>query len=190
MTVRRQVARLAFQHTKEPEIIAQQWARRQARAGLLTLQYIAVHPELKLHEPLLEFHPGDPLPNFDALAWQVQSRWKLPPEMTLVATATKKARQFTGGVIGGRPIRHREVTHDVHVASVYLRLRETDCELSKRWMPEDAVYATNAHEFRTKVPDAVLTGKEPLIVEFAGKYSARKLRSLHAEYSKSRYQLW
>ena len=181
-----QVSRVSFQHTKQPAVVSRQWLRRQEKAGMLSLHELMTHPEIDVSKPLLDFHPGSPTPDFDALAWQAQSRWTSVPKQTLVATATKKAKQLTAGPVGGRPIRAREATHDIHCSAVYLHFRQHQPELAKRWLPEDAV----SHLDGNKVPDAIITGDEPIIVEFAGAYAAQKMRGIHAEFCNRRYQFY
>jgi len=153
---------------------------------MISLCEMMTHPEIDVSEPLLDFHPGDPVPDFDALAWRTQSRWTSPPELTLIATASKKAKQLAGGIIGGRPIRTREVTHDVHCSSLYLHFLEHHPELADRWLPEDAI----SHLDGRKVPDAIIMGNQPVIIEFAGAYSAMKMRVIHAHFCNQRYQLF
>lgn len=153
---------------------------------MVALHQIMTHPEIDVSTPILDYQPGNPVPDFDALAWQAQSRWTRPVEETLVATATKKAKQLAGGSIGGRPIRTREATHDIHCAAIYLGLRERHPELAECWLPEDAL----SHLEGRKIPDAIIRCDPPIVIEFVGSYSAKKLRGIHAELGVQRYQFY
>ena len=147
------------------------------------------HPEIDISEPLLDWHPGDPTPYFPALAWLTQSRWTSPPTRNMLATATKKAKQLMGGAVGGRPIRIREATHDCHVSALYLHFREHFPELAARWVPEDAF---DSDEHRDKRPDAIITGPEPIFIEFGGAYPAARIRERweFAQEKGCRFQLY
>ena len=186
-----QIARTAYPRAKNPLTAARQWLGRMGRANFVTLQTFPVHPELSLTAPLLDYHTGDPAPNFDAISWSAQSRWKEPPVMSLVVKATNEALKRTGGSLKQRPLRLREVTHDLHVASVYLRLLENNPELAAHWIHEDAMGDSQPETCGSARPDAVLDGPEKIIVEFAGSYSAKKLRALAADYAaQGRFQFW
>lgn len=182
-----QVAHKWFGHTAEPIVIAGQYARRFARTGMISITKTIAHPELQLKEPLLDWRPGDDQPNFDRLSWKATSRWNQHPTRTTVITATTKARCHTGGPIGGRPIRPLELQHDIGVSTVFLNLQARDPELARHWVHEDTLARDARHNDRENLPDARIGA---LVVEFAGAYSANKLRSVHERYSNDSYQLW
>lgn len=181
-----QVARLSFDHVKHPRTSARQWLKRQANEDLVTLHEMMIHPEIDVTVPLLDYQPGNPTPDFEAIAWRAQSRWQDPVRPTLIAAATRKAKLRRGGLVGGRPIRIREATHDVHCASVYLSLRNSNEELAERWMPEDAL----PHSDGDRLPDAIITGEEPIVIDFVGAYAAKKLRQFHNEFQSMRYRFY
>jgi len=187
----RQVEKIEFAHANPNLTRTTRWLKRLGQRGLVQLQMLAAHPELELRGPLLDYHPGDPTPEFDSLAYRAQVRWQRPLVMTLIATATDSAKRLTGGTIGGRAIRLRELNHDLLLSSAFLSLHKHIPTLETYWRGEDAVYATNVHASGQKIPDAVITGPgPPVIVESAGAYGEKKLRAFHREFNNQRYQLW
>ena len=181
-----QVGRYSFTHTRRPNRSATAWLKRKEAEGLILLTELMLSPMIDVSEPLLDYFPGSASPDFDALAWQTRSRWKLPPQRAIVATATKKAKAFLGGSLGGRNVRIREATHDAHCAEIYLNLLERDSQAAAAWVPEDSISRLETGF----VPDAIIQQAETILVEFAGSYSAAKLRTLHARYRTYRYQLY
>jgi hypothetical protein len=182
-----QIARTWFAHTEKPTVIAAQYVRRLQVTGLITISRTMAHPEQELTEPILDWQPGSDEPNFDRLSWKACSRWSEHPVRTTVITATEKARSHTGGPIGGRPIRPLELNHDIGVSTVFLNIQARDPELARLWVHEDALAREARHNDRENLPDAQLDG---LVIEFAGAYSAKKLRAVHEHFSKRPYQLW
>ena len=109
---------------------------------------------------------------------------------TKVVYATAKAKQLHGGTCGGRRPRAKEITHDIHVAQVYFCLERHDPELAEYWIGEDRLRAEGRDG---DIPDAVIRppGGAQLTVDFGGSYDARKLRTVHQNFSQhGRYQIW
>ena len=186
----RQAATEPFGDAARPLQVARTAISRLERAGLVETFTAMVHPELTLEAPILDWRPGDPLPNFDRIAWQLNSRWSKPPVRTKIVYATRKAKRLRGGYCGGRKPRAKEITHDIHVARVFFGLRQKQPDLANHWISEDQLRAEGREG---DIPDAVIRPLEgaEIIVEFGGSYGARKLRSIHQNYAQhGRYQIW
>lgn len=164
-----------------PVKIARQGLRREEQSGYIKLDDVHLHPPLPLDVPLVEWNPESEsmATDWDAIAWKAQSRWNMPPVRALVASATKKGQQLTGGPLGGRPLRLLEISHDATLTEVFLR---QPLETRRHWIPEDALTEFGTGEKR---PDAVLRlDDQDIFVELAGKaYSAEKLRSIHKSFA-------
>ncbi len=160
-------------------------------AGWVECYRLMARPELALDGPLVVWAMGQPMPNFDALAYQLRSRWKEPAENTEVVVATAHAGRLLGGYGGRRP-RPSEATHDLHMASIYLKVCRKNAMLASTWLSEEFL-ARQRPKRRGKVPDAMVShNHHPLIIEFGGAYAAPKLREFH-DYCASQnwpYEIW
>jgi DNA-binding Lrp family transcriptional regulator len=164
--------------------------------GFAKSYQMMIHPEISLSGPVLDWALGqEGLPDFGALSWALKSRWKMPPKQMQIVTATKEAKKFIGGCCGGRKPRVREVSHDIHVSSVYLWYRERDAECDRLWESEDTFMSWGCLE-TARVPDAIYFAdsgfvEDGTIIDFGGSYSKQKLEAMHDEYSRiCRYQIW
>ena len=153
---------------------------------------VNVHPLLPLERPMFLWHPGEPRPPYQQLAWRMRCRWTEPLVCVPVLLASRKAANHWGG-FGGR-YRHRtQLTHDLHQAEIYLRLLATDPARASRWVGEELLDQLREGG---KLPDAVIMaddGKSPEeIIEFGGAYDAVRIKSFHhfCEERSLRYQLW
>lgn len=165
--------------------IVRQGFRRLERRGLVSLSQGFIQIPNAIGEPLYEWRPNaDTLkPDWDSLSYKAQSRWNVPPLRALVASATKQAMELTGGRIGGRPSRPLEMSHDLTLTQLFLRMLAQDPEVANHWFPEDALTGLSAGEKR---PDALLRtiGKD-VFIELAGKaYSAKKLEAIHTDFAR------
>lgn len=183
-----QIARELFTHCKRPVRAAKSCIRSLEKQGFVATRCAMSPPELSLASPVLQFTPGDDLPDFDRVSWQLQSRWKEPPESKRIVFATRKAKLELGGAARGRAPRAKEITHDLHVAEVFFRLRREKPEWALAWVPEDALRESG----RTgDIPDAVIClSEKEVIIDFGGSYAAEKLRRMHANFCRTRYQIW
>jgi hypothetical protein len=95
------------------------------------------------------------------------------------------------GEAGGRYPREAEVTHDIHLARVYLLMRELLPTRAASWVSEEGVARTQGPD--EMLPDAqVIDGLHRTAIEFAGAYPAAKLQAFH-DYCASRglaYEIW
>lgn len=185
-----QIANYWFDHTVSPVKIALQFLRRQEHQGLLRLEHAMVHPPLELREPILDWQPSTSTePNWQSVAWRVQSRWNRHPVRAVIVSATNHARHLSGGPIGGRPVRQTEISHDVTLAQLWIHLRQTDPETASHWTPEDAFTVSGPGH---KKPDAVFgSGDSAIVIELGGKaYSAKRLAAIHAAHRHRHYRLY
>lgn len=152
---------------------------------------VNAHPELNLSGPLLTWKPGELTPDFGALSYRLKNRWTEAIRPTTVYIATEKAARYFGG-FGGKLRRPLQVTHDLHVARIYLHLLETDREAAWAWVSEEQFAPERRHQ---KLPDAVLrdrNGKVTLVIEFGGSYDTKHVERVHLDcVTRSLpYELW
>lgn len=179
------------------QVDATRYVQRRLRslslAGWITVHNKLAHPELPLAGPLFEWLPDDTWPEFGSLSYQLRRRWHLPARTTTFVAATKLANRRIGGYVGGRQSRRSEVTHDLHLAAVYLWYRTYAPEQAKQWVSEQEQYALGGGR-GNRLPDAIVRSSRSrghdLIVEFGGAYSKRKLEEFHAAMHHVPYQIW
>ncbi len=145
---------------------------------------IVARNEIELLSPLVTWEPGDQDPPFGEVSYRLKSRWKEPVAAIPILIGTKKAANLFGGVPGKLP-RGTEQTHDLHVAKLYLQLRDAT------WRSEEI----NRESPRRgeKLPDAtILREGRTHAVEFGGAYSKEKLERFHryCAWKGISYELW
>jgi hypothetical protein len=182
-----QVARTWYADARHPRRTAREALRRAESQGLVTVNTVMAHPEVVLSAPLYRWS-AEALttpPHFGRLAWQARKRFGQPPVRTIYVTATAKAKVLLGEVAHKRGIRSTELTHDIHVAQIYLKLCREAPELAASWVGEDQL----AHADRDTRPDAVAGN---LAIDFVGQYRADKLAVLYDEYRRcfTAFELW
>lgn len=164
-----------------------------AECGWVRRGTVFARPLPPIERPLFTWRPREPAPKFDAIAWIAQSRWTAAAKsISVIVASDKSSRHFFGR--RARGIRQGfQTTHDLGVAEVYLRFREQFPSQISEWRGERMI----AHlRRRKKIPDAVIADEAlwppKLVVEFAGEYSARRLRQFHHICVKEQlpYQLW
>lgn len=166
------------------------------RAELLEVAEPLAHPELLLTEPQLRWCPdlNADEPNFGAIAYRLSSRWNLPVLPTRVFLASRRAVKLIGGDIWGRRPRRSEATHDIHLATVYLRCLESVPDVAEAWISEHTILAEGGG-YGEKLPDALIrfegkSTRESFILEFGGAYRKPKLEEFHAAFAHQSYELW
>lgn len=189
-----QIARTWYADRVDPVRGARRRITDLARAGLVETMTTMAHPELMLEQPELAWHPGDAEPEFGGLSYRLRQRWNQPLQNTLLVLATKGANQRFGGFLGGRRPRRSEVTHDLHLATVFLWYQTQRPAWAKRWQPEQEQYARGGGR-GARLPDAIIRDRDrargrDLIVEFGGAYSKLKLAQFHAALGHLPYQIW
>ena len=148
------------------------------RADLLRMQQVLAHPLLPLECPAVTWRPGEPAPAFPALAWRLQNRWTAHPLRRRVYFCAPRAIALLGSRAPGKLKNLCQLTHDLHVAQVYLAYRRWWPELATHWVGEDAY---TANPYGEKIPDALLikNGIPYRAVEFGGRYPASRLIAFH-----------
>ncbi len=164
---------------------------RLERAGWVMLFDASARPELDLAGPLATWKQGGKQADFDAVAYALKIRWQESARVQAMAIATAQTGKLFGGD-GGRKPRPSEATHDLHLASIYLKLRSENAKLASTWRSE-ARLAKERSGGVGKVPDAMVIDRgQRRVIEFGGSYPACKLREFH-EYCAHRrwaYEIW
>lgn len=160
------------------------------RAGYIEQTTLTAHPELPLAGPVFIWQQGDPPPDTESIAYSLQKRWTLPVKTITVFTATKLAANTLGG-FGGRVKRSYQVTHDLHVALIYLLFLRGNRAAAADWISEELLERVP----NQKLPDAVLrdeTGRTYRVIEFGGAYDAKRVEKLHLYCARNElpYELW
>lgn len=160
------------------------------RDGYLKCGVYLVQPEISLSAPAVAWRPGEPDPDIWKVSYRLQSRWTLPPKSTKVFQATSKAAKHFGGF--GESLRNiHQVTHDLHVSTVYLKMRLERAALAEDWLSEEFLSPPKGE----KKPDAVLRDHNGLtyrVIEFGGSYDAVRVGKFH-DYCRRKsleYELW
>ena len=117
---------------------------------------------------------------------------EIPPARYKMHLCIPISRRYFGGPRGRTP-RERELTHDIHLSAVYLRLREDDRpDLLPWWAFEETIVEARGHH-REKLPDALIVSpQEVQAIEFGGAYGKKKVQAFHdycAEQSLP-YEIW
>jgi hypothetical protein len=164
-----QAARVWWSDSKQPVREAGRRLRAIGEGGLLDVFDALARPDLELSEPVIVWEPGYEPPDFAALCYRLKARWNgSPARRTRMLVATKKATKFLGGHGGRRP-RTTEVTHDLHLASVYCRMLLAGDRRAKKWVSEAELYARGWGRGQ-KLPDALIQGRrgKHTVIELAG----------------------
>jgi hypothetical protein len=190
-----------------PVLVSRLWETSAASAGrrlmrlcsarLLLRTRVLVHPILDLQSPVVTWSPGQPQPDFGAVSYALKARWTSSACPSTVYFAALRTVHLFGGA-GGTLDYPLQATHDLHVAAIYIRLRQDDPELAARWQGEELL-REGRKKGRGKVCDAALvsvlpSGKVKLTraVEFGGSYRADRVRAFHRVMENRRlpYELW
>lgn len=149
-------------------------------------------PLLDLEFPLATWRPGRCAGDMDELSRTCRRRWTRPPEPVRLYLAGPRAVATWGGKLRQGVPHIGQVTHDLHVAAVYVRFLRCRPAAAQSWVGEDTLRRARA---RLKRPDALLvdaTGRPTWAIEFAGRYSPHRLRRFH-EFCAAQglsYELW
>jgi hypothetical protein len=158
-------------------------------AGLVETSERPARPMLALAEPLTVWRTHRPAPDFAALARTLSARWPDAMVRTLCVTATSEGARGIAGARTAAPPADAEVTHDLHVAVVFLRMLDELPSRASTWKLE-----TNLPKGQgVRVPDAIVRdGLDRTAIEFGGLYDRAKLQAFH-EYCQGQqmgYELW
>ncbi len=148
---------------------------------------VMVHPLLTLTKPVCTWAPGKKAPNAERVSWRLRSRWTQPPVRTSAVTATPLGKKVRGDAIGKRPVRQRELCHDLHVTQLFLNLFTENPDQARLWVHEDAL--DSGHYRGAKIPDAMVAEKA---IDFGGSYNAAKVRMIHRAHAATGtpYEIW
>ena len=177
--------------TKNPRSALRRF-RRLTRLGLLGQARALARPIMPLASPIYSWQPDDAEPNYSALAWRLEKRWRAPLESTRIYFAGPRAIRIFGGWADGELNNLPQLSHDLHVSEIYLRLLTTDPDRAGLWTAGEQLKATGARF--TKVPDAILCdGEEHLLaIDFGGVYGPQKLEAFHRNMHERElpYEMW
>lgn len=187
----RQVARTWFSDSSTADSRASRRMQALAASGFIEVYSAWVRPELSLTEPIANWSPGTPAPPFTDLAMQFARRWSEPAKRTQLVVASRRTGARLAGVSSHRP-RRSEVSHDLTLAGIYLKYRQTDRSIAEAWTPDFRLRRLGFGD-HARLPDALidLVGTQR-VVELGGMYSARKLGDFH-EFCEARglpYEIW
>ncbi len=163
------------------------------RLRLVSCVELLARPILALEGPLVRWSPGEAPADFEALAWTLEKRWQAPLTPTRVLFAGRETIRIFGGCAKGHLTNVNQVSHDLHVAEVYLNFLEKDRPRAEMWVSEDEL-SDHRKKFE-KQPDAVLhdeAGAPRMVVEFGGLYGPEKLRAFHndMDHRNLPYEIW
>lgn len=167
--------------------------QRLAEQELVSRLFVQARAIPKLESPLVSWKPGDSAPEFGAIAYRCQQRWRWRPTRSCVVwIATDRSAQLFGGVRRGELKNPTQATHDLGVAAVWLRLRAIAPQWAKAWRGEDLMAHTRRGE---KLPDAFIVDHNEQVVwliEFGGGYDAARVEAFHRDCCERSlpYQLW
>lgn len=189
----RQLARHWWSDCASPETAARTRLRALERSRLLNRQNVQAIVLPPLRRPLVQWQLGEWIPDFGAVAWLLQKRWRSELKSTTVYFATERAARRFGGRRLGRIPRAFQVSHDLGVAEMHFALRRLNPGVSELWVDEDRLAPFRRGE---KLPDAVLArtaDTTPLLVlEFGGSYGKHRLQGFHDDNEERGlpYQIW
>ncbi len=164
-----------------------------AHSGLLIRLSVPARTLPDLASPLVSWSPGEAKPDFGAVAYRCQSRWRTRHiHSTTVWIASEQAAQLYGAPRRGELKQLTQATHDLGVAAVWLRMREVAPAWAEAWQGEDCLAHTRRGE---KIPDAFVVdeGHEvQWVIEFGGGYSTERVQAFHDDCAHRQlpYQLW
>lgn len=187
-----QIATTFWPSAAEGEALAERRIAEMVGMGLLERQIVMTQPVTPLIEPLVTWQSGLPPPDFQSVVSRFAGRWTTPVESIPAVIGTQQAGTEFGGV-GGRWPRLSETNHDLHLASIFLRMREELPTRANTWKSEGVIVA-EGNRHRQKLPDALVRdGRFTTAIECCGSsYDKPKLEAFHIYCEKKGfgYELW
>lgn len=184
-----QIAERFWPGSVQPTRLARGRLAKLERAGLLRTASRPSRPLLEVLEPLAIWRPHRPVPDFAAIARQLANRWSDSMVRMECVEVTDEGARGVAGVPAAAPPADSEVTHDLHVAAVYLRMLDELPARASTWILETRLPKGQG----VKVPDAMVRdGLERTAIEFGGLYDRAKLEAFHEYCRQERmgYELW
>lgn len=172
-----QVARTWWPKARHGLTLAERFLVGLEARRLVHLIDVLAKPELLPTEPLATWQPGLPKPDFGPVAHQLRARRQAPAERTRCVYAA-----------GGRPPRPTDTTHDLHLAGVYLLMRQELPTRAASWVFEEDLVRPGQ-----KLPDALVTdGRARTAIECGGEYDRTRLEEDHAYFASQGYgyEIW
>jgi DNA-binding Lrp family transcriptional regulator len=187
-----QIARTWWADAKDPPANTRERLKKLEAAGFLLRFTAMARPEFALIAPVIVWQPNDPMPDFGAASYQLQSRWMHSAVATPAVIATATAGHRFGGH-GGRFPRQSEQSHDLMMGTLYLHYRQLlgHAVITTQWISEERLRAQK--QAGEKLPDAMLrSAQREFVIECGGAYSKEKLSHFH-EYCAEQslpYEIW
>lgn len=167
--------------------------KRLAAAKLVCNLTVLARPLPSIHSPLISWAPGERTPDYGAIAYRCQRRWRMrPPRPCTAWLPSERATQLFGGAGSGDLKRPFQATHDLGVAAIWLLFRRISPQWAEAWRGEDLLAETRRGE---KIPDAFLVdGQDQVfqVIEFGGGYDLLRVKAFHEDCAARDlpYQLW
>lgn len=166
--------------------------RELADEGWLKLQPALSRPINELQQPLLTWEPGEAPPNFQSLSIRLHRRAMVPAKLVNIIFATSRSTALFGK--GSLPkIKLTQMTHDLHVAQVFLTYRGRGLSVDQ-WIGEDNFPGSWKSQQR---PDGLLRRADGTIyraIEYGGDYLPQRLMELHQSLANETvrlgYEIW
>lgn len=186
-----QIAREWWTGASDPIAAARKSLRRLVNAGLLAHGTGMVHPILPLDAAICIWSPEQPPPDAEKVSYRLKSRWTGVPVASRWFSASDSAASLMGG-FGGRVPRPSELTHDIHMAELFLKLQRSEPQTAQTWASESELYSVGLGR-NQRLPDAMVRDAVGWrVIEFGGQYAPPKLRDFHdfCQARSLRYEIW
>ncbi len=166
--------------------------RRLAVNMLVTRVTVLAKPLPPLERPVAMWRSGQSPPRFGQVAYELKGRWTRPVRRCAAWIVTPRAANLLGGVASDRLKNPSQSSHDLGVAAVWLRFRQTAPAWAEAWQGEDLWADARRGE---KLPDAFIVGHEgkpACVIEFGGSYDAIRVQAFHDDCANRGlpYQIW
>ena len=163
-----------------------------ANAGMLSRAIVPAQPLPELIQPIIRWQPGQPMPDANQVAFQLQNRWRFRSlRPTVVYFPTEKTILQFGGRVRSQN-KTTQITHDLGVTATWIRYFQQSHRMTSVWVGEEVLAPTRINQ---KLPDAALVnqhGEPTLLIEFGGSYAAARVAAFHddATFRQLPYHLW
>lgn len=189
-----QIARTWWPEATGPLTLARRRLDRLAAAGYLESADRLARPEIRLAKPLARWKPGRPVPDAARISHLGRSRFTDAPRTHRIFWASPRTMREHVGIRTRAP-RTNEISHDLHLAQVFLRLRDDRPELAIGWTAEwmPAPRAGRRSSTASKKPDALVRTRDKVIaIEFVGHYTPHTITEFHTYCARRGYwyELW
>jgi hypothetical protein len=186
-----QIARTWWPQNKSSRDDARRRVGLLVRIGFLRSFRVRAHPELDLTKPLWSWKPREPEPPYGLISYEARIRWTEALKPTTVYTASERSAQIYAGR-GGWLSHPLQVTHDLHVSAIYLRLLKENPAEAAGWVSDNILAPLRRGK---KLPDAEIhdaDGRTLKVIEFAGSYPPERIRKVHEDCERRQvpYELW